>query len=105
MPRWNAHTGQRPMIQACSACRDMLEMMLILYGATMESMNEREAKRTFDNTVALSTILGGDLKAICIEKGMTEEQFDILFSQHQRITEFINKHDSEGNIKLDEPGS
>jgi hypothetical protein len=68
-------------------------------------MNEKEAKRIFDNTVALSRILGGDLKKLCLEKGLTELQFDKLIKQHERMSEFIDKHDSEGNLKQLEPGS
>ena len=62
-------------------------------------MHEKEARRIFDNSVAFSKILGGDLRKRCLGKGMTEEQFDALFTQHQRLSEFIDKHDSEGNLK------
>jgi len=68
-------------------------------------MNEKEARRVFDNSVAFCRILGGDLKARCLGKGMTEHQFDALLTQHQRMSEFIDKHDSEGNLKQVERGS
>ncbi|MGD0724118.1 MAG: hypothetical protein ABSB63_00990 [Spirochaetia bacterium] len=68
-------------------------------------MNEKEAKRVFDHNVALYKILGGDLKTRCLGKGMTEQQFDMLIGEHQRMSEFIAKHDSERNIKQDETGS
>jgi hypothetical protein len=68
-------------------------------------MNEKEAKRIFDNSVALSKILGGDLKTRCLEKGMSEQHFEMLFTQYQRMSEFIARHDSEGNLKQLEPGS
>ena len=68
-------------------------------------MNEKEARRVFDNSVAFCKILGGDLKNRCLGKGMTEEQFDALFRQHKRMSEFIDKHDSEGNLKQLERGS
>ena len=68
-------------------------------------MNEKEAKRVFDNSIAFCKILGGDLKARCLGKGMTEQQFDMLFTQYQRMSEFIAKHDSEGNLKHLERGS
>ena len=84
---------------------DMLQKILILKRAKIDGPDEKEAKRTFDNAIALSKILGGDLKALCLEKGMTEQQFDNLFTQRQRFAEFIDKHDSEGNLTLGEPGS
>jgi hypothetical protein len=62
-------------------------------------MNEKEAKRVFDLSIALTKILGGDLKARCLGKGMTEQQFDALMGEHQRLSAFIDKHDSEGNVK------
>jgi hypothetical protein len=65
-------------------------------------MNEKEARRVFDHYVALSKILGGDLKTRCLGKGMTEQQFDTLLREQQRLSNFIDKHDSEGNIKVDE---
>ena len=68
-------------------------------------MDEKEARRVFDNSVALTKILGGNLKARCLGMGMTEPQFDALFTQHQRMSEFIDKHDSEGNLKQLERGS
>ena len=68
-------------------------------------MNEKEAKRVFDNSVAFCKILGGDLKSRCLGKGMTESQFDTLLRQHQRISEFIDRHDSDGNLKQLERGS
>jgi len=68
-------------------------------------MNEKEARRVFDNSVAFCRILGGDVKARCIGKGMTEQQFDALWTQHRRMSEFIDKHDSEGNLKHIERGS
>jgi hypothetical protein len=69
------------------------------------SMSETEARRVFDNSVALCKILGGNLKARCLGLGMTEVQFGVLFTQHQRMSEFIDKHDSEGNPKPLERGS
>ena len=68
-------------------------------------MSEKEAKRIFDNSVALSKILGGDLKTRCLEKGMSEKHFEKLYSQHQRMSNFIAAHDSEGNLKQLEPGT
>jgi len=68
-------------------------------------MNEKEARRVFDNSVAFCKILGGDLKTRCLGKGMTEKQFEALFTQHQRMSKFIDKHDSEGNLKQLEHGS
>ena len=68
-------------------------------------MNEKEARRVFDNSVAFCRILGGDVKIRCIGKGMTEQQFDALWTQHQRMSAFIDKHDSEGNLKRVEGGS
>ncbi len=65
----------------------------------------KRRKESSTISVALSKILGGDLKTRCLEKGMTEQQFDMLFRQHQRMSEFIAKHDSEGNLKQLEPGS
>jgi hypothetical protein len=68
-------------------------------------MNEKEARRVFDNSVAFCKILGGDLKTRCLGKGMTEQQFEAFFTQHRRMSEFIDKHDSEGNLKRLERGS
>jgi hypothetical protein len=65
-------------------------------------MNEKEARRVFDHYIALSKILGGDLRTRCLGKGMTEQQFDKLLGEHQRMSQFIDKHDSEGNVKIDE---
>ena len=62
-------------------------------------MNEKEARRVFDNSVAFCKILGGDLKSRCLAKGMSESQFETLLRQHARMSEFIDRHDSDGNLK------
>ncbi len=64
-------------------------------------MNEIEAKRVFDCRVALCRVFGGDLKQRCLETGMSEQVFDSLLGEYQRITAFIDKHDSEGNVERD----
>jgi hypothetical protein len=65
-------------------------------------MNEFDAKGIFDNQIALSKVLGGNLKQTCLEKGVPELLFNKLFKEYQRMSAFIDKHDSDGNIK---PGS
>ena len=68
------------------------------------TMTDKDAKKSFDHNVALCKILGGDLRTRCLGRGMTEQQFDTLFTQHQLMSKFIDKHDSEGNLK-NEQGS
>ena len=60
-------------------------------------MNEVEAKRIFDNKVALCNVFGGDLKKCCLESGISEQLFDRLLVEYQNISAFIDRHDSEGN--------
>jgi hypothetical protein len=64
-------------------------------------MNEVDARRIFDNKIALCKVFGGDLRKLCLEKGMQEQVFDKLFMEHQHMSAFIDKHDLEGNVIID----
>jgi hypothetical protein len=61
-------------------------------------MNEIDAKRIFDHQVALSYVFGGELKRRCLELGVPEQTFEKLLKEHQRLSAFVDKHDSLGNI-------
>ena len=62
-------------------------------------MNERESGKVFDNSLALCTVLGGDLKKRCLEMGMPEQVFDRLFGDYRRMSAFIDRHDMQGNLR------
>jgi hypothetical protein len=67
-------------------------------------MSEQEARKVFSHVWALCKVLGGDVRKLCAERGLSDELVE-KFLDEQRVWDAgLSKFDWDGSVKKTKPG-
>ncbi len=62
-------------------------------------MSEQEAKKVFSHAVALSRVFGGDIRVMCMERGVPRELVEKFLKEQKMWDEGLAKFDWDGSVK------
>jgi hypothetical protein len=62
-------------------------------------MDEKAARKIWDNEVCLTRVLGGNVRERAARKGVPAEYLDKFEAEDARWKEFTGKHNLDGSLK------
>ncbi len=62
-------------------------------------MSEQEARKVFSQTISLAKVFGGDVRRMCVERGVPDHLLNKLLDEQERWDKGLQKFDWDGSIK------
>ena len=63
------------------------------------AMSEQEARKVFSHAIAMCKVFGGDVRAMCAERGVPNEIIDKLLAEQETWDRGLAKFDWDGTLK------
>ena len=63
------------------------------------AMSEQEARKVFSHAIAMCKVFGGDVRAMCVERGVPNEMISKLLSEQETWDRGLARFDWDGSLK------
>ncbi|HVP20173.1 MAG TPA: hypothetical protein VMU36_14395 [Spirochaetia bacterium] len=67
--------------------------------AKVDTMSEQEARKVFSHAIAMCKVFGGNIRAMCAQRGVPDEMISKLLSEQEAWDRGLAKFDWDGSIK------